>query len=285
MTERYLGELSVELDRVAIRGARRRRILAEVADHLRESGDPVRFGEPRLVAARFADELATNSARRAAFTSFVVLAPAGVAYVVVFGLIRSWPDITSARLLPLAIGVALTMVVAPQVSFAAGVLAVARAWRLRSETAASVADIRVLRRRCAVALVSAGAAFAAVAVYAYEYSSGLPGWWVTTTFVVTGSALIAIGAAAIAFARNARVQPQAAGAGGDVFDDLAPIVDRIPFRLRGRPWHLCLLVATGVAVAALFGGGSDEGPRNAVFEFFAVCAAFAGFGRFLGLRR
>ena len=54
MSERYLRELEVELGEVGIRGSRRRRILAETADHLRESGEPARFGEPRLIAARFA---------------------------------------------------------------------------------------------------------------------------------------------------------------------------------------------------------------------------------------
>ena len=52
MSERYLRELEVELGEVGIRGSRRRRILAETADHLRESGDPAGFGEPRLIAGR-----------------------------------------------------------------------------------------------------------------------------------------------------------------------------------------------------------------------------------------
>jgi hypothetical protein len=39
-----------------------------------------------------------------------------------------------------------------------------------------------------------------------------------------------------------------------------------------------------VAVAALVGGGLDEGLRNAVAEFAAICAGFAVLGRFLGLR-
>jgi hypothetical protein len=283
--ERYLRELEAELGGVGIRGSRRRRILAETADHLHESGDARRFGEPKLIAVRFADELATSGARRVAFTSFLALAPAGIAYAVVFGLIRTGPDIASGRLLPLAIGAALTMVLAPQVAFAAGLLAVAQAWRLRSETSAPAAEITLLRRRAAVALGSGGAAFAGIAVYAYEYSSGLPGWWATTAFVVSGAALVPIGGAAVALARNAQVRPQAAGSAGDVFDDVAPIVDRIPLNLRGRPWRFCLLVAAAVAAAALIGGGPDEGPRNAVAEFAAVCAAFAALGRFLGLRR
>jgi hypothetical protein len=270
---------------VGIRGSLRRRILAETADHLRESGDAAGFGEPNVIAARFADELATNGARRAAFTSFVALAPAGIAYAVLFGLITTWPDIASARLLPLAIGAALAMVLAPQVAFAAGLLTVAQAWRLRSETRAPAAEIAVLRRRVAVALGSGAAAFAGIAVYASEYSSGLPAWWATTAFVVSGTALVSIGGAAVALARAARVRPQAAGPAGDVFDDVAPIADRIPLNLRGRPWRFCLLVAAAVAAAALIGGGPDEGPRNAVAEFVAVCAAFAVLGRFLGLRR
>ena len=143
----------------------------------------------------------------------------------------------------------------------------------------------MLRRRAAVALGTGAAAFAGIVVYADEYSSGLPGWWVTTAFVVSGAALVPIGGAAVALARNARVRPQAAGSAGDVFDDVSPLVDRIPLRLRGRPWRFCLLVAAAVAAAALVVGGPDEGPRNAVAEFVAVCAAFAVLGRFLGLRR
>jgi hypothetical protein len=282
--EGYLRELDTELGAVGIRGSLRRRILAETADHLHESGDAARFGEAKLVAVRFADELATSGARRVAFTSFLALAPAGIAYAVLFGLVRTWPDIASAKLLPLAIGAALTMVLAPQVAFAAGLLTVAQAWRLRSETPAPAAEIAVLRRRAAVALGSGAAAFAGIAVYAYEYSSGLPGWWATTAFVVSGAALLPIGGAAVALARNARVRPQAAGPAGDVFDDVAPLIDRIPLRLRGRPWRFCLLVAAGVAAAALIAGGPDEGPRNAVAEFVAVCAGFLALGRLLGLR-
>jgi hypothetical protein len=63
------------------------------------------------------------------------------------------------------------------------------------------------------------------------------------------------------------------------------LVDRLPLRLRRHPWRFCLLVAGAIAAAALVGGGFDEGPRNAVAEFIAVCAGFATLSRFLGLRR
>jgi len=285
VSDRYLAELEAELGAVGIRGSLRRRILAETADHLRESGDAAAFGEPSLIAGRFADELATSGARRVAFTAFLALAPAGLAYAVLLGLIRTWPDIASARLLPLAIATAVTIVLAPQVAFAAGVLTVARAWRLRSQTAAPAAEIVVLRRRAAVALGSGAAAFAGIGTYAYLYASGLPGWWPPAALIVSGAALVPIGGAAVALARNAQLRPQATGPAGDLFDDLAPLVDRFPLPLRGRPWRFCLLVAVAVAAAAFIAGGPDEGPRNAVAEFVAVSAAFAVLGRFLGLRR
>jgi hypothetical protein len=50
------------------------------------------------------------------------------------------------------------------------------------------------------------------------------------------------------------------------------------------PWRLCLLFASAVALAALAGAGLDEGTRNAVAEVVVICAAFAGLGRYLGLR-
>lgn len=48
---------------------------------------------------------------------------------------------------------------------------------------------------------------------------------------------------------------------------------------------MCLVAAAVIAIAALVAGGPDEGPRNAVAEFVAVCAGFAVLGRFLGLKR
>lgn len=285
MSERYLGELAAELAAVGIRGSRRRRIVAETADHLAESGDPHRFGEPRLIAARFADELATTGARRAALFSFFALVPAGIAYAVLLGLNRPGPDITSAKVLPLGLLAALVIALAPQISLAAGVLAVALAWRLRVAPVAPAAALRLLHRRAAVALGAGAATLAGVAVYAVEYSRGLPGWWTTLAFASTAAAIAPVAAATAALGRTARLRAQAAGPAGDVFDDLAPLVDRIPLRLRGRPWRFCLIFAAAVAAVALAGGGLDEGPRNAVAEFVAVCAGFAVLGRFLGLRR
>jgi HAAS domain-containing protein len=280
----YLNALSAELGTVGIRGSRRRRILAEAEDHLRESGDEARFGEPKVIAARFADELATNGARRTAFFSLFALAPAGIGYALLLGLNRSGPDITSAKTPPLGVAAALVIALAPQISLAAGLLAIALAWRLRATPVAPAAAISLLHRRAAVALGAGAATLSGIAVYAVEYSRGLADWWTTLAFAVIATAIVPVAVAAVALGSTASLRAQAEGPGGDVFDDLGPLLDRLPVRLRGRPWRFCLLVAAAVAVAAFVGGGLDEGPRNAVAEFGAICACFAVLGRFLGLR-
>jgi hypothetical protein len=281
----YLRELEAELGAVGICGSRRRRILAEVEDHLSESGgDVVAFGPPRVIARRFADELATSGARRGAAAAFLALAPIGLAYGALFLSMRPGPDITSAEVLPLGIAAALVMLLAPQVALASGVLAVLRAWRLRTDAVAPAAEIRVLRRRVAVALAAAGITLAAIAVYAIEYRAGIPGWWQVAALATSAGGLLALAAASRSVVGTARLRPHAAGAAGDVFDDVAPLVDRLPLQLRGRPWRFCVLFAAGVALLALVGGGVDEGPRNAIGEFVAICGGFAVFGRFLGLR-
>jgi hypothetical protein len=285
LIERYLDELARELGSVGIRGAQRRRILAEAEDHLRESGEPERFGEPAVVAARFADELATSGARRVAWGSVVALAPAGIAYAILLSLPAPWPDITAGRSVPIALAAAAMMLLAPQISFAAGLLAVAGAWRLRSEVAAPAQAITLLRRRAGVALAAGATALLAVMVTTYEFSAWISTWRVALTFSLAGVCLLPIAAGAVALRRTGALRPQAAGDAGDVFDDLAPVLDRLPLDLRGRPWRLCLLFAAAVAALALLGGGVlNEGPRNAIAEFAAVCAGFAVLGRYLGLR-
>jgi hypothetical protein len=283
--ERYLDELAAELGSVGIRGAQRRRILAEAEDHLRESVDPARFGDPALIAARFADELATSGARRGAWGSVVALAPAGITYAILFAMPATWPDISAARSVPVAVAAAMTMLLAPQISFAAGLLAIAGAWRLRSQVAAPAPAVTLLRRRAGVALAAGATALLSVMVVVYEFAAWLPTWRVALSFSIAGASLVPIAAGALALRRTGALRPQAAGDAGDVFDDLEPVLDRLPLRLRGRPWRFCLVFAAAVAAVALLGGGVlNEGPRNAVAEFVAVCAGFAALGRYLGLR-
>ena len=77
----YLNDLDAQLARAGIRGARRKRIVTEFADHL--SCDPdAALGDPTALATQFADELGTTFARTAAYQAFVALALAGILVVV-----------------------------------------------------------------------------------------------------------------------------------------------------------------------------------------------------------
>lgn len=275
----YLDELGHELTAVGFRGARRRRILAEVDDHLRESGDVAVFGAPRLVAQRFADELATAGARRAAVAAFAGLAPAAIAYAVLVALAQPGPDIASARSLPIGLAAAAVLLLAPQVSLAAGSLAVLRAWRLRGASAAPAAEVRIMRRRVAVAIAAGAVTLAALVVYAYEYRDAP----VASALAAAAASVPLLAAARHAWSA-AGLRSGVGGAAGDLTDDLEPVVRFLPPWLR-TPWRLCLAFAALAGAAALAGGGLDEGPRNAAGELVAVCGGFAVLGRYLGLRR
>src|SRR6185312_9808990 len=259
----YLAELSDELGAIGIRGSRRRRIIAEVADHLASGGEVESFGSPPLIAQRFADELATAETRRLAWRSF--LAPAGIGFGLLFVLLRPGPDITSAQTLAVGLAAAMTMVLAPQIALASGLLALALGWRIRAETVAPAAAVRVLRRRVALAIGCGALTLTAVATYGFEYNAQLPGWWPIAAYAVAGTLLLPLGVAGIALARTARLRPQAGGMVTDVVGEIS----------QGQPWRFCLFFATAVGLVALAGGGLDEGPRNAVAEIVLICASFA----------
>jgi hypothetical protein len=276
----YLDELCAELTWVGIRGALRERILAEAADHLAE-GEIRDFGEPRAIAQRFADELATVHGRRAAFRGFGALALAGAVFAAAWLLVPAaggWTDVTAATLWPLALAAAIGMLVCSQVAFAAGLLAVLRAWRLRDASAAPAASVALLLRRTRTALVSGALAMGSLAVYAVTSSGDLAGWWVAAVAPLAVALAVPLVVLARSTASVAGFRTSVPGPAGDVFDDL-------PVSLPRHPWALCLVFAACVAASALVAGGADEGPRNAVAEFVLVVACFAALGRRLGLRR
>ena len=275
----YLDELGGALGRVGIRGALRVRILAEAADHFAQS-DPARFGRPDELAQRFADELATAGSTRTAFRAFAALGVAGAAFAAGWLLIipaGGWPEFRSAPSLPLGLVAGLGMLICPQVSFAAGLLAVLRAVRIRRERSAAAADVAVLVRRTATALAFGAGALLSLALFALESRAQLASWYTLGVGIggpVLTLPLLAVG---VSLLRVRRLRPAAPGPAGDMFDDL-------PVTLPRRPWAACLALASGVAVLAFAAGGLDEGPRNAVGEFVLVVACFAVFGRRLALR-
>jgi hypothetical protein len=274
----YLARLETELRRVGIGGRTRARILAEAEDHLAD-GDPADFGDPRELAQLFADELATSETTRAAYVAFAALAAVGACFGAAWIAVpaRSSPDILSAQIVPLGVAAAAAMLVLPQVSFAAGVLALLRARRLRTSRAAPAAELAVLARRTQAALVAGAGSALAFAVYAVDFRAHLDSAYVAA--VASGAAALTIPLALVAVRnrRAAAVRSAVAGGAGDMFDDL-------PVPLPRHPWRLCLALAGAAALALLAGGGLDEGPRNAVGEGVLIVACFALLGRRLGLR-
>jgi HAAS len=276
----YLDRLRRELTAVGIRGRLRDRILAEAADHLAE-GEADRFGDPAELAREFADEVATVRTRRATLAALAALACAAAVFAAVWLLAAAAGgrgDIFSAEWPPLGVAAALGMLVCPQVSFAAGLLALLRLVFRRHERRLPAAEIALLLRRNRVALAFGALALASVAVYAYEFRAGFDSSYVLAVAPAAAAMALPLAAAALLTRRAAAVKSSVPGEAGDVFDDL-------PLDLPRRPWLLLAATAGAAALAVLVAGGvTGEGPRNAVAELVLVAAGFLTLGRRLGLR-
>jgi hypothetical protein len=292
--EAYLDRLGAELGRRGVRGRRRRRILAETEDHLRSDPEAAgRFGDAGEIAQAFADDLGTRGALAAPRWAFAALAVAGTFYAVIFvawsvtGSLQAIATGGPYPALGLAAGAAL--IVAPQVGFVAGVLALTRVLRLRRRSSLPGAEVRALRRRTGLALASGLVTVGAVALFALQFGSQLPGWsggvlgWGVVGAAASSAVLLAGGAVGL---RGARARVAVAGMAGDVFDDLGPAV---PAPLRGHPWRFAGVVSGGAGALVWIAGAVASDPYDGALRGLAEAAAcfigFAVLGRFLALRR
>ena len=286
MIASYLDTLSAEL-RVPRRA--RERILAEARDHLLESvaaGQSEQeavaaFGEPREVAARFHEQLASSSARRATALTVVLALAFGVALLAAFGSSNSFP-----------FGV--IVFVGAQLAAVTGALALVRWLRYRSAPSVPTERLADLYRTGAVTV----GALAVVGLA--ETVDGMP---------ITGglmlAAALAVGLRVRVAAARARVLPHAAST-EDAVDDVVAVLPQLAtaakwLPLRRNPWRVCLAfaLACGIALAAWHGVVEASGPVTvanagrallaalviASIEASAVIVCFAAFARPLGLRR
>jgi hypothetical protein len=265
-----IDELGRGLAAVGIRGRRRDRILAEIADHL--ACDPqARLGEPRDLARQFADELATDSARRAAFETFGALAAVAAAVVLPQLALPRVPDITGGSSTLLVGAATLAMILGAQVAFAAGCLATLRALRLEGPQ-----DVPLIRCRMLVALAAGSATAFGSALYAVNFRGVVPGWWVALALASVAAAALPLGISATAYARGAGIEVSGGAARGlDV--DLGPLAHPA---LIGAGAVLVMLVGTGFAESSVV-----EGAMRAGFEGLAYAACFLALRRPLGLER
>ena len=275
----WLEQLERELSERGVPGRTRRRIHLEFADHIATDSEAVdRLGDAGELAQEFADDLAATASRRAALGSFVLLVPIGIAFAGCFLAAATFaaPDITSAETLLLALPAALLMLIAPQVAFAAGLLALLGWLRTRGAHELAASEAALLCERATVALAAGVVTLVSLGVYAFEFRAGLPAWWTAAALAVSIGAVVPA-AALVRVRRVAHIRSIVPGKAGDVFDDL-----HIPSPR--QPWLLCALVAAAAAIAVGFAGGPDDGLRNAVLEIVAVTGGFTLLGRPLGLR-
>jgi hypothetical protein len=283
----YPEDLSRELTRAGIRGRLRRRIVAEITDHL--SCDPqAPLGSAGELASQFADELGTARTRRAALASVCALAVAGALAVAVSAATGragiALPNSHPASPLLFDLGLALAAL-GGQVSLAAGVLAALRGLRHRDDSVIVKEEAVVIRRRSAVALIAGLACLMGVALVGLE-ASDAASWWRTLAIASAGVGVSAIAAAAVSLLMACEVLPCARGSAGDIFEDLGRIV---PPPLRGHTWRFALVFAGGITVILALAGivQSDpyDGALRGLLDGTACLAAFAVLGRYLGLRQ
>jgi hypothetical protein len=286
----YLRDLGAALRRLGVPAARRRRLLAETQDHLRSDPDALsRFGSAADIAQRCADELGSSSARRVSIAAFAALAIVGLLFgslmLAVFATVPNHSIGCCQDTPPLQVVTLGVLVVAPQVAFVAGVLAVIRAVRLRHQAPLPDSEVTALRRRSAVAIVSGVAAMGALVAFSMQNASLLPGWLTPAAYAAGAASLALLLMTSVPLVATSRIRVQAAGPAGDVFSDLGPVV---PAPLRGHPWAFAAVCALAVAAVVFIPGvaaddGFDAGLRGAA-EAIACLLGFALLGRFLSLR-
>jgi hypothetical protein len=282
----YVQDLAGELSAVGIRGRLRRRILAEIEDHLACDPQAV-LGPPRDLARQFADELGTTRACRAGLATFAGLAVAGGATVAA---VLAW-QVNGSTLYELQdvsstltdLGLAL-LVVGSQVAFVAGLLGVIRALRHRRDVALSRDEAVVIGRRVATGLAAGFACLAGLALLAVEYQRSHSGWWGTFALGAAALGAIALAAATPAAVRAARLRPVTTGDRGDLFQDIGLVTPPV---LRGRHWTLALIVAGALGLVITLGGVAQadpfDGALRGIAEALACLTGFVVLGRYLGL--
>jgi hypothetical protein len=253
---------------------RRRRIVLELEDHLAcDPGAEPRLGDPEALAGRFADELATDATRRAAFGAFAALAVVALALVLSPAVSGGGPGLP-LLLLPVAV---VALVVAPQAALVAGVLAALRALRRRRDPAVPAAELALLRARSGVALAAGGATVAGLALAAARDPRPL-------AVAATVAAAVALILAAVELRESSKVACALPGPAGDLHADLVPA--RVA---RAHAWVPGLLAAGAAALAmtALAGAAERsllEGLERGLAEGLLALAGFALLGRGLAVR-
>jgi hypothetical protein len=285
----WAQQLADELTARGVLGRERRRIVLELQDHIAcEPGCQERLGDPEELAACFADELATDSARRGAFGAFGALVLAALALAVsqlAIAPAGGYPGFDHGHSLVLFAAALLGMFIAPQAALIAGTLAAWRTLRRRHSVVLPAAEIALIRRRSWVGLGAGTATMVGLELYVLDFSAVLPDWWLALVGALAGFALVALLAVAARLRRAGALVASREGLAGDVFDDLPLLSLRW---LRGNPWRLGAASSLAVGLAAtLFEWHAEhslfEGLQRGACEGLAAAVGFALLGRAIGV--
>jgi hypothetical protein len=286
---RYLEDLDAQLARVGIRGARRTRIVTELADHLSCDAD-ANLGDPATLAAAFADELGTSFARSAALQAFAALVLAGLLVVV---RAIALPPLTGGGL---GTGETVGLLVAglsAQVALVAGGLGLLRAIRFRGRGTIPREEAFVLARRAGVGL-AAGAVTILAFPIAQPYRAhpgvvaigghAISPWWP----LASAGSLLALAIAAHGVVRAARLRPQTSGPAGDLIADLGPLGPIAARVTGGSVNRLAVIVAAVLLVVIALSGVAVGDPYDAILrgllESGAFLSGYSVLGRYLSIR-
>lgn len=285
----WVDDLAGELTLRGVTGRDRRRIVLELRDHIDcEPGCEDHLGDPGELAAGFADELATDTARSSSLQVFVALVIAAVALIVsqlAIAHAGGYPGFESGLSLMLFVPAALGMFVAPQVALVAGTLAALRAIRRRRVRCLPAAELALIRRRARIGLRAGLATVAGLELDVVDFSSVLPAWYLTLVGGLAAAAGVALLGASARLARSRALVSGTAGGAGDVYDDL-PLI-RWDWLRRG-PWRLGATASLGVAlVMTAFEVHAEhsltEGVQRGAFEGLAAAVGFVLLGRMIGV--
>ena len=286
----WLQQLADELSARGVRGADQRRIVAELRDHIACEPESVRrLGDPRALAASFADELATSRTRRCALWSFGALAAAALVLAVsqvAIARAGGYPGfdhgVSQILFWPAFLGVT----IAPQVALVAGMLAALRAVRRKRVASLPAAELDLISRRARVALAGGLATMAGLEIYVVNFVTQFPVWYEVVVAGLGAAAAAGLLVAWRAVAGAGTLLSSAAGPAGDVFDDLPMIGWNW---LRRRPWMLGAFASILVAAVMTAGAGQAEhslaeGLQRGVAEGVAAALGFIVLGRAIGVR-
>lgn len=279
MIEDYLRRFAEELEWRGVVGRARSRVLVETEDHLHElaaeQGEDAavaRFGEARTLAREIAAQLATTRTIRSTYATFAVLTVTALAFIGFFAFVQfdgGPPDLFAGDHEALGVLASLGLLLAPQIAFVAGGLALLRALRRRGHGALSCHELDVMGRRSAVAVGAGGLTLGSMILWGFEFGHLAP------VLGLSLAAAVPLGAVFVALVRASGPQAVSTGPAEDLFDDLHLE------RLRPHPW----LFALGVASAAAAVAFAVDGPILAGLEFSAVLAGYVLLGRPLALRK